>query len=120
MAAQPRRAPTAPSERSPKPRDQPSGRLTLEARGVRVAYGPVVALDGLTFSARAGEVLGLLGPNGAGKTTAIRVLSTVLRPTGGSFAVGGVPHTEPAAIRRRVGVLPESAGYPERATAEEF
>ena len=56
----------------------------------------------------------MLGPNGAGKTTAIRVLTTILEPTAGTFAVAGVPHTRPAEIRRRIGVLPESAGYPEQ------
>jgi ABC-2 type transport system ATP-binding protein len=120
MAAEPRPTPAAPLERSPGPSGQPSGRLTLEAREVRLSYGPVVALDGLSFSARAGEVLGLLGPNGAGKTTAIRVLSTILAPTAGTVTVDGIPHTRPAEIRRRVGVLPESAGYPEGQTATEF
>jgi len=62
----------------------------------------------------------VLGPNGAGKTTAIRVLTTVLPPTRGTFAVAGVPHTRPTEIRRRIGVLPESAGYPERQTGEEY
>ena len=93
---------------------------TIEARGLRKAYGGVVAVEELSFTARAGEVIGLLGPNGAGKTTAIRVLTTILAPTAGSFAVAGVPHTRPAEIRQRVGVLPESAGYPEQQTGAEF
>lgn len=93
---------------------------TLESQGLKKAYGGLVAVDGLTFSARAGEVVGLLGPNGAGKTTAIRVLTTILAPTAGTFAVAGIPHTRPAEIRSRVGVLPESAGYPEQQTGEEF
>jgi ABC-2 type transport system ATP-binding protein len=69
-------------------------------------------VDALTFDAESGEVLGLLGPNGAGKTTTIRLLSTVLAPTSGEFSVAGIPSRQPAEIRRRVGVLPESAGYP--------
>ena len=110
------------SERQPSggPRGDLALDVTLEVRGVRRTYGELVALDDLTFSARGGEVLGLLGPNGAGKTTAIRVLSTILEPTAGTFAVGGVPHTRPAEIRRRVGVLPEGAGYPEWLTPLEF
>jgi ABC-type multidrug transport system ATPase subunit len=92
------------------------GDVTLEARGLKKSYRSVAALHELTFTARAGEVIGLLGRNGAGKTTAIRVLTTVLPPTSGTFAVAGAPHTRPAAIRRRVGVLPESAGYPEQQT----
>jgi ABC-2 type transport system ATP-binding protein len=96
------------------------GAVTLEASALRKAYGDLIALDDLTFSARAGEVIGLLGPNGAGKTTAIRVLTTILRPTAGSFTVAGIPHTRPAEIRSCVGVLPESAGYPEQQTGAEF
>jgi len=92
----------------------------VEANGVRKQYGSLVAVEELSFVVEAGEILGVLGPNGAGKTTAIRVLTTILTPTRGTFAVAGVPHTRPASIRSRVGVLPESAGYPERQTGEEF
>jgi ABC-2 type transport system ATP-binding protein len=92
----------------------------VEVRGVEKRYGSLVAVDDLSFEAQPGEILGVLGPNGAGKTTAIRVLTTILEPTRGSFAVAGVPHTNPAEIRRRIGVLPESAGYPEHQTGEEY
>jgi ABC-2 type transport system ATP-binding protein len=92
----------------------------VEANGVRKEYGSLVAVEELSFVVEAGEILGVLGPNGAGKTTAIRVLTTILTPTRGTFAVAGVPHTRPASIRNRIGVLPESAGYPERQTGEEF
>ncbi len=92
----------------------------IEARGIARSYGPVQAVAELTFSAGPGEVLGFLGPNGAGKTTAIRVLTTILAPTHGEFAVAGVPHTRPAEIRRRIGVLPESAGYPDGQTGQEY
>jgi ABC-2 type transport system ATP-binding protein len=93
---------------------------TIEARGLRKTYGSVVAVEDLNFDAHAGEVLGLLGPNGAGKTTAIRVLTTILRPSAGSFQIAGIPHTRPAEVRERVGVLPESAGYPNQQTGAEF
>jgi ABC-2 type transport system ATP-binding protein len=92
----------------------------VEAEGISKQYGSLVALENLSLSVAAGEVLGVLGPNGAGKTTAIRVLTTILAPTRGRFSVVGVPHTRPADIRRRVGVLPESAGYPEKQTGEEY
>ena len=94
--------------------------MTIEARGLRKTYGGVAAVEELSFTAAAGEVLGLLGPNGAGKTTAIRVLTTILAQTAGSFTVAGVPHIRAAEIRERVGVLPESAGYPEQQTGAEF
>jgi len=92
----------------------------IQAEGLAKRYGAVVALDHLTFTLGPGEILGVLGPNGAGKTTAIRILTTILAPDAGSFSVAGVPHTRPAEIRRQVGVVPESAGYPERQTGEEF
>ncbi len=92
----------------------------VEARGVEKRYGSLVAVADLSFEAAEGEILGVLGPNGAGKTTAIRVLTTILAPTRGTFAVAGVPHTRAAEIRRRIGVLPESAGYPEHQTGEEY
>jgi ABC-2 type transport system ATP-binding protein len=92
----------------------------VEANGVTRTYGSAVAVGDLSFAAEPGEILGVLGPNGAGKTTAIRVLTTILQPTRGTFAIAGMPHTRPAEIRRRIGVLPESAGYPERQTGEEY
>jgi ABC-2 type transport system ATP-binding protein len=92
----------------------------IEAHGVGKRYGSLLALEDLTFSVQPGEIMGVLGPNGAGKTTAIRILTTVLEPTHGSFSVAGIGHHRPAEIRRRIGVLPESAGYPERQTAEEY
>src|SRR3990172_10077868 len=94
--------------------------VAVEAHAIAKRYGSLVAVENLTFTVESGEVLGVLGPNGAGKTTAIRVLTTILQPTRGSFTVAGIPHTRPAEIRRRVGVLPESAGYPERQTGEEY
>ncbi len=68
----------------------------VEANGVREEYGSLMAVEDLSFP----------DPNGAGKTTAIRVLTTILSPTRGSFTVAGMPHTRPAEIRKRIGVLP--------------
>jgi ABC-2 type transport system ATP-binding protein len=92
----------------------------VEARRVGRRYGPVAAVEDLSFAVETGEILGVLGPNGAGKTTAIRVLTTILAPTSGTFTVAGIPSSRPRDIRRRIGVLPESSGYPERQTGEEY
>jgi ABC-2 type transport system ATP-binding protein len=92
----------------------------VETWSVGKQYGSLVALQDLTLRVEPGEVLGVLGPNGAGKTTAVRVLTTIFRPSRGTFAVAGVPHTRPVEIRRRIGVLPESGGYPERQSGEEY
>jgi ABC-2 type transport system ATP-binding protein len=92
----------------------------VEARGIAKQFGSLVAVDDLTVAVEAGEVLGILGPNGAGKTTAVRMLTTILAPSRGSFSVAGIPHTRPDEIRRRIGVLPESAGYPGGQTGEQY
>ena len=94
--------------------------VAVETNNIGKRFGSLVAVDDLSFSVETGEILGVLGPNGAGKTTAIRVLTTILAPTRGTFSVAGVPSTRPAEIRRRIGVLPESAGYPEGQTGEEY
>lgn len=96
------------------------GALALQAQGLKKAYRGVVAVESLDLEVETGTILGFLGPNGAGKTTVIRMLSTVLRPDAGWFAVAGVPQDQPVEIRRRVGVLPESAGYPPGQTGEEW
>jgi ABC-2 type transport system ATP-binding protein len=92
----------------------------VEARGITKRYGSQIALEDLTFSVQAGEIVGVLGPNGAGKTTAIRILTTILQPDAGTFSVAGIRSTHPARIRARVGVLPESTGYPGRQRGEEY
>lgn len=92
----------------------------LVAYDLKKSYGPRQALRGLSFSLAAGHVLGFLGPNGAGKTTAIRILTTILEPTSGTFYVDGVKSTHPEKIRHRIGVLPESLGFPKHSTGIEF
>jgi ABC-2 type transport system ATP-binding protein len=86
--------------------------LAIEAEGLSKTYGEVRAVDSFTIAVPQGVVLGFLGPNGAGKTTVIRMLSTMIKPDAGTFAVAGMPSTRPEEVRRRVGVLAESAGFP--------
>jgi ABC-2 type transport system ATP-binding protein len=94
--------------------------LALRAENLRKSYAGVVAVESLSLEVEAGNVVGFLGPNGAGKTTVIRMLSTLLAPDSGTFTVAGFPHTRPIEIRRRLGVLPESARYPHGQTGEEW
>jgi ABC-2 type transport system ATP-binding protein len=96
------------------------GNVTLEAVRLTKRFGTRIAVHELNLVARQGEIVGLLGPNGAGKTTAIRLLSTVLPPSSGQFTVAGVPHSRPIELRRRIGVLPESGGYPPHLTGIEY
>jgi ABC-2 type transport system ATP-binding protein len=86
--------------------------VTLEAHRLTKNYGRRTAVADMSFAARQGEVLGLLGANGAGKTTTIRLLTTMLRPSAGEFAVAGIPSDRQTEIRCRIGVLPEGTGYP--------
>src|ERR1035438_5415192 len=73
----------------------------IEARGLRVQFGKVTALDGLDLVARPGQVLAILGPNGAGKTTFVRTVATLVPPSGGELRVRGIDVTRhPAAVRR--------------------
>jgi ABC-2 type transport system ATP-binding protein len=92
----------------------------VAADGLTRAFGAVVAVDELTFALDEGRILGVLGPNGAGKTTAIRMLTTILTPSSGRFTVAGIAGGRERDIRARIGVLPESAGYPARETGEEY
>jgi ABC-2 type transport system ATP-binding protein len=92
----------------------------LVAQDLRKSYGPRRALQGLTFTLRAGRVLGFLGPNGAGKTTSIRILTTMMEPESGHFAVDGISSDHPEEIRRRIGVLPENLGFPRQMTGIEY
>ena len=67
---------------------------------------PVRALDGVSFTVRRGEIFGLLGPNGAGKTTTIRILTTLLKPTGGRAIVGGSDvQLSPLEVRKQLCVV---------------
>jgi ABC-2 type transport system ATP-binding protein len=74
----------------------------------RYPRSPVNAVDGVSFAVRQGETFGLLGPNGAGKTTTIGVLTTRVRPTGGSARIGGVDVVrDPVEARRQLAVVPQ-------------
>jgi ABC-2 type transport system ATP-binding protein len=91
----------------------------LRIADVRKSYGETVAVDGLTLEARPGEVLGLLGPNGAGKTTTIHMAVGLLRPDSGTVDVGGMGSPTSPAVRRRIGVAPQSLALYDSLTAEE-
>lgn len=92
----------------------------VEANGLCMNYGQVVALSNASFKAIPGEVFGLLGPNGAGKTTIMKILTTQIVPTSGNARVAGFDLLKDSIeIRRRVGYLPETPPlYPEMEVAE--
>jgi len=78
------------------------------------------ALDGVSFTARDGEITGVIGPNGAGKTTTMRILYTVLQPDSGRVLIDGLDLArDRIAAQRRIGVLPDARGLYPRLTARE-
>ncbi|MEO6969205.1 MAG: ATP-binding cassette domain-containing protein [Rhodanobacteraceae bacterium] len=92
----------------------------IEVRDLHKAFGEVKAVDGVSFTARDGQITGLLGPNGAGKTTTLRMLYTLMRPDAGQVLVDGIDAAvDPVAVRRRLGVLPDARGLYKRLTARE-
>ncbi len=83
--------------------------------------GPVHAVDGISLTCRPGEVYGLLGPNGAGKTTLMRMMATILSPTGGSASVNGYDVVRQSAqVRAGIGYLSGSTALYDRMTPREM
>ncbi len=80
----------------------------IKAEGLTMHYGPVVALDNVSFEVKRGEVVGLLGPNGAGKSTTMKILTTYLYPTKGTALVADIDVLkDPVQVRQKFGYLPE-------------
>jgi len=83
--------------------------------------GQFIALAGISFDALPGQIYGLLGPNGAGKTSALRILSTVLRPTSGTATINGYDVlTQPALVRHQIGFVSTNTAVYDRMTAWEM
>ncbi|WP_373234052.1 ATP-binding cassette domain-containing protein [Mycobacterium marinum] len=94
--------------------------LAVEVRGVRKAFGDVVALNDISFEVGRGEVIGLLGPNGAGKTTMVDILSTLTRPDAGSAHVAGYDVVaQPAGVRRSIMVTGQQVAVDDGLTGEQ-
>jgi len=92
----------------------------IRTSGLVKRFGKVTALDGLDLSVPQGTILGLLGPNGAGKTTAVRILTTLLEPDGGTATVAGLDVcAEPDKVRERIGLSGQTAAVDEYLTGHE-
>ena len=96
--------------------------LAIQANGLeRTFKGQIKAVKGINLEIEEGEIYGFLGPNGAGKTTTVRMLVTLLMPTGGTALVAG--HnvaTEPSAVRRKIGVALQEAALDQLMTGREL
>ena len=97
----------------------------IEARSLTKQFsykkrGQIRAVDGVSFTCRPGQIYGLLGANGAGKTTTLRLLATLLQPTGGEATVAGFDvRTQPEKVRAHIGFLATSTALYGRLTARE-
>jgi ABC-2 type transport system ATP-binding protein len=92
----------------------------IEVENLTKFYGPLPAIQEISFHAKSGEILGFLGPNGAGKTTTMRILTGYMPPSAGKATVAGYDVVEDSLeVRRRVGYVPETVPlYPEMAVTE--
>ena len=85
----------------------------IDVQHLTKRYGQHMALDGVSFSVNAGEVVGFLGPNGAGKSTTMRILTTFMAATSGTARVGGdCVFEQPDRVRERIGYMPENNPLP--------
>ncbi len=93
----------------------------IHTEGLTKKFGEFTAVDELTFSVDAGEILALLGPNGAGKTTTVRLLASILKPTSGKAAIAGYDVVDDARkVRHLVGLLTEFPGLYHRMPALDY
>jgi ABC-2 type transport system ATP-binding protein len=92
----------------------------IEVKDFRKVYGDFVAVDGIEFDVRPGEIFGLLGPNGAGKTTTLECLEGLRQPDDGMLNVAGVdPNKQTGKLRNAIGVQLQASGMPEQMTPVE-
>lgn len=93
----------------------------IEVRNLTRNFGALKAVDDISFSVKRGEVVGFLGPNGAGKSTTLRILAGLLPASSGyAFITGLSVATQPDAIKRRIGYMPETNPLPEDMRVEEY
>lgn len=95
--------------------------MVIETCGLRRAFGSLLAVDGLDLRVERQQFLGFLGPNGAGKSTTIKMLTGLLRPSGGRIQVLGLDlETHAVQVKRRIGVVPEGLALFERLTGTQL
>jgi ABC-2 type transport system ATP-binding protein len=95
--------------------------MVIRVADLHYVYGETLALQGLSFSAGVGEVLGLLGPNGAGKSTTVKILTGLLPLQRGQVEVAGFDiATQPLEVKRRVGFVPETGALYDALTPDEY
>jgi len=91
----------------------------IQVTNLRKSFGPLVAVDGVSFEVRPGETFGLLGPNGAGKSTTINMLCGALRPDSGRVAIDGAADPTRPEVRHRIGLAPQALSLYDGLSGEE-
>jgi sodium transport system ATP-binding protein len=92
----------------------------IQVQGLSKSFGPIKAVQDVSFFAPDGQITGLLGPNGAGKSTTLRMLYTLLQPDRGTAKIDGFDVREsPLEVQRRIGVLSDARGIYQRLTSRE-
>jgi ABC-2 type transport system ATP-binding protein len=100
--------------------ETPHTPATVRLEALSRTFGPLVAVDALSFEVAPGELFGLVGPDGAGKTTTLRMLAGVLRPTSGDAMVAGVSVAhDPEAVKPRIAYMAQRFGLYEDLTVQE-
>lgn len=109
-------------ERTPEKLDGPVIQIKNLAKEYQGSDGTIIrAVNNISMSVAAGEIVGLLGANGAGKTTTLRIIATLLRPTSGRTEVCGHDSiTDPVGVRQSLGYVSATTGVPDRLTAREL
>ena len=109
-------------ERTPKKLDGPVIQIENLAKEYQGSDGTIIrAVNNISMSVAAGEIVGLLGANGAGKTTTLRIIATLLRPTSGRAEVCGHDSiADPVGVRQSLGYVSATTGVPDRLTAREL
>ena len=93
----------------------------INVQQLQKSYPKVEAVSGISFSVPKGEIFALIGPNGAGKSTTLRMLATLLKPSGGEASIAGFSIThQPEAVRQVIAYLPEEAGAYKNLTGEAY
>jgi len=93
---------------------------SIAVKNLTKRFGDFIAVNGITFSVEEGEIFAFLGPNGAGKTTTIKMLTTLLEPTGGEMSLNGSdPRRDPHAVRQSFGIVFQDPSLDEELTAWE-
>ena len=106
---------------NPQIRPEGDRGVAIRTTGLVRRFGSTVAVNGLDLSVQRGEIYGFLGPNGAGKSTVVRILCTLLKPSGGSAAVAGYDVAlDPSSVRVRIGVALQDAAIDDRQTGREL